>query len=122
MSALDLICILLLCNIFISDIISKIPKARDVIQLLAPVAYKWEDIGISLYIDMNELESIRMSNMSAIQKLFKVIQIWLENSDSPTWAILIATLEGPIIQSRRVAMEIREYLSKPEIYEEYESY
>ena len=63
-----------------------------------------------------------MSNTSNIQKFVKVIQIWLDTSDSPTWAALLAVMEGPIVQNRSMAMKIREYLSKLEIYEKYVSY
>ena len=60
--------------------------------------------------------------MSDIQKFFNVIQIWLDTFDSPTWAVLLGVIEGPVVQNRRMAKEIREYLSKPEIYEKYVSY
>ena len=71
---------------------------------------------------MDQLMSLRMSNMSDIQSLFRVIEIWLETSDSPTWEVLIATVEGPPIRCKQVAMEIREYLCKPETHEKYVSY
>ena len=120
--ALDLICILLLYNIYISDIISKIPKARDVIQLLADVAYQWREIGESLEVQYGHLMSIQYSNQSNIQSLYQVIQIWLDQSDNPTWTKLILAFEEPPLQNRRMANTIREYLSRPDVYEKYVSY
>ena len=117
-----MICILLLCNIFISGIISKIPKARDVILLLANVAFQWHLIGDSLEIRYHELQSLRESNQSDIQKLYQVIQIWLERSDNPTWTKLILAFEEPPLQNKRMAKTIREYLSRPDVYEKYVSY
>ena len=112
----------LLFNIFISGIISKIPETRDVLQLLSPIAARWYEIGISLYIEDYKLDELTMSPVSNIQRLHKVIQIWLDESDSPTWSVLIEQIEGPILRNRHVAMEIRKYLSRPEVYEKYVSY
>ena len=54
--------------------------------------------------------------------LYQVIQIWLEQSDNPTLTELILAFEGPLLQNRRMADTILEYLSKPEVYENYVSY
>ena len=66
--------------------------------------------------------SLTMSNMPDIQKLVRVIEIWLETSDHPTWEVLIAAVKGPPIRCIRVAIEIEEYLCKPETHEKYVSY
>ena len=54
--------------------------------------------------------------------LYQLIQIWLVQSDNSTWTELILAFEGPLLQNRRMANTILEYLSKPEVYENYVSY
>ena len=110
------------CNIFITDIITKIPEVRDVLQLLAPIASRWYEIGISLGISDNDLERLLASNMSNIAKLSRIISIWQNSCVSPTWAALIAAIEGPIVGNIATAHEIRRYLHESKVYEKYVNY
>ena len=44
-------------------------------------------------------------------KLSEVIKSWMETKTSPfTWENLILAIEGPIVNNKRKADEIREYL------------
>ena len=55
--------------------------------------------------------------MSNIKKVFEVINKWNDTQSSPsTWATVISCMEGPIVNNKRKADEIRQYLSNKSNY------
>ena len=59
------------------------------------------------------LESIQQSPITNMEKLSMVINRWKDSQSSPfTWETVIATIEGPLVNKRMKANEIRDYLSK----------
>ena len=98
-------------------VISKRPHKTHVMQVLAPVSFKWFDIGAELKIPLYELESLnRVANDPDIIKLSLAIQIWLDRSENPVWKQLLDVLERPAIGKCHIAAEIRHFLSEPAIY------
>ena len=66
-----------------------------------------------------DVESIQMehSQSTNMEKLSMVINRWKESQSSPfTWETVIATIEGPRVNNRMKANEIRDYLSKGNNY------
>ena len=60
--------------------------------------------------DLDDISSIVPDNKS---KLCKMITKWIETHSSPvTWAMIIFAIEGPIVDNKRKADEIREFLAK----------
>ena len=91
-------------------------------QVLAPVSFHWFDIGAELKIPHYELEALsHVESDPAIIKLSLAIQIWLNRSENPVWKQLLDVLEGPHINRRDSAYQIRQFLSKPAIYYTYVS-
>ena len=57
------------------------------------------------------------SQSTNMEKLSMVINRWKESQSSPfTWETVIATIEGPRVNNRMKANEIRDYLSKGNYY------
>ena len=69
-------------------------------------------IGLSLRVSRNDLEYINQSSIKNINKLSAVINKWKDSQSSPfTWATVISCIEGHILNNKRKADEIRQYLS-----------
>ena len=70
---------------------------------------------MSLKIHDNDLKGIsKHAEDSEKYKLFKVIRKWIETKQSPvTWETLISAIEGPIVENKQKADDIRKYLGLP---------
>ena len=85
-----------------------------------PIKDRWEFIGISLEVDSGELNCLKTSNNLPERNLLIVIEKWLEGkSNEATWEVLLEEVEGPIINSRKIADDIRTFLKKPKVYTRY---
>ena len=104
----------------IDQILSKVPKKKDVLALLMPIKDKWYLIGDSLEVNTGELESLKISNNSTEMNLSIVINKWLEEkSNEATWEVLLEEVEGPIVNNCQIGDDIRTFLKKPEVYTKY---
>ena len=102
------------------QILSKVPKKKDVFELLMPIKDKWYLIGDSLEVNTGELESLMISNNSTEVKLSIVINKWLdEKSNEATWEVLLEEVEGPIVNNRQIGDDIRIFLKRPDVYSKY---
>ena len=81
---------------------------------MADINDKWCDIGEALGIHARVLNSLKISLLDNNMKLDSVIHSWMTTAESYliTWETLIAAIEGPIIDNRQKAMEIRKYLAE----------
>ena len=104
----------------IDQILSKVPKKKDVLALLMPIKDKWYLIGVSLEVSSGDLDNLKISNNSSAVNLLKVINKWLEQkSNEATWKALLKEVEGPIVNNRQIGDNIRTFLKKPEVYSKY---
>ena len=104
----------------IDQILSKIPKKKDVLELLMPIKDRWYLIGDSFEVNTGELESLMISNNSTGINLSKVINKWLEDkSNEATWKALLKEIEGPIVNNHQIGDDIRTFLKKPDVYSKY---
>ena len=96
----------------ILDIFKRPPNLCDLSQRLMDVYNQWEHIGIALSIPRAHLDRLRHSSYSDSGKLNEVLTIWKSIADPHlfTWETLIAAIEGPIVNNKRKADEIRQYL------------
>lgn len=93
--------------------LKKAPNIRDLFQRLKDIDNQWEDIGKALKIPCKDLDDIRHSpSESDASKLFKVLRIWEATSEPHlvTWEVVIAAIEGPIVNNKTKADDIRRYL------------
>ena len=104
----------------IDQILFKVPLLKDVLNLLMPIKDKLYTIGVSLEVDIGELNCLKSRNNSAEMNLLTVIVKCLERmSNEATWKVLLEEVEGPIVKNRKINNEIRAFLRKPDIYTKY---
>ena len=96
---------------FSSLFTDQVPNVYDVLKLLASVSARWQEIGLALAVSSNDLEKIQQVPDRAEVKLSKVINTWINTKSSPiTWENIISSIEGPIVNNKAKADEIRKYL------------
>ena len=94
-----------------SDILKRAPDEYEVLNLLADISNQWNEIGLSLRVDKNILDSLAEKNQRNKVKLAGVIQSWINTRRSPVmWETLISAIEGPIVGNNNKANEIRGHL------------
>ena len=92
-------------------ILEEAPDKSVLLNLLADISNKWYDIGLGFNVSHNNLESIKNETGSDITKLSKVIECWISTQSSPvTWKTVISVIEGPIVNKKKKANEIRKRL------------
>ena len=81
-------------------------------SLLASINDKWYNIGIALGVKKNVLNGLRDKPGDNTVKLSEVVDSWITtNSTSPiTWETVISAIEGPLVDNRQRAKDIKEYL------------
>ena len=68
-------------------------------------------IGIALEVDSATLDGLQQSSISDDLKLASVIETWIKTEPSPvTWQTLIDGIDGPLLNQKKKAKEIRDYL------------
>ena len=73
----------------------------------------WQVIGLALGASQDYLDGLIHSQDDPIIKLSNVIRNWMDSQSSPViWKTLISAIEGPIVNNKRKADEIRDYLGK----------
>ena len=98
-----------------SEILGKRPTLKELLELLAPISGRWNDIGRALHADHNFLRSLETCrNIATVVKLDKVIHQWLMNDIRHliTWGDVIAVIEGDIVNNKKIADKIRKYLAE----------
>ena len=101
-------------TIIFLDTIKEIPNHKKALTLLTSISANWEEIGVALDISQNDLIGLRRDNISNTIRLSQVIALWIQSeSSSPvSWETLISAIEGPIINNKMKAEEIRNFLYK----------
>ena len=89
------------------------PEQHTLIKLLANISNKWQEIGIALSIEQNFLDGLSKSLDSNEIKLTKVIEKWMNTQSShATWETVISAIEGPIVNNKNKADELRRHIGK----------
>ena len=79
--------------------------------MLIGISAKWEEIGSALNISRNELDGLQHANSNTKMKLSQVLALWIDSESTPvSWETLISAIEGPIVNNKQKAKEIRDYL------------
>ena len=79
--------------------------------MLADISADWEVIGIALGVTQNDLKGFQQENIDKTVKLSRVIAKWMKTESTPvSWETLISAIEGPIVNNKQKAKEIRDYL------------
>ena len=82
-------------------------------ESLAEIEHLWQKIGRALRVKDHIIEGLHTDGTRDDQsKLSKVLQEWKDSKCSDvTWANVIDALERPIVNNRRIADNVRKYLS-----------
>ena len=81
-------------------------------SFLANINDKWNEVGIALGVQENVLSGLRQRQDTDTVKLSEVINTWIttESISPVTWETVISAIEGPVVNNKKIAMDIREYL------------
>ena len=104
----------------ITAVLQKEPDQHDLLNILATIDAKWQEIGLGLNIRENDLSDIADKSKSNTVRLSAVLQKWMETSTSITWQTIIVAIGGPIVRSHNKATEICRFLAEPENYSKYD--
>ena len=89
-------------------------------SVLSEVAFDWRNIGESLEVPFGELQSIQYTTQPDALKLSETLQKWIDMRTCPvTWETLLQVLETPPVNKPRIAITIREYLARDDVYRRY---
>ena len=99
------------------DVWKEAPNVHDILNLLADISHNWMEIALAISIPRNVLNGLQHTySVSDTVKLNHVLQTWMDTQSSPvTWETIISAIEGPIVNNKRKADEIRQYLGKQKI-------
>ena len=98
----------------ISNVIKEAPTKLELLKLLADINDKWYEIGVSLKVSQNVLNSLTSSPVRNTYNLDQVIESWLTTTESHlvTWETVIDAIKSPIVNNIKKATEIHEYLTR----------
>ena len=101
--------------------LDKEPKKKHLMSLLHPIKYKWNIIGEQLSVQYGEIMSVEYNaTYNDTMKLSKVLQVWINKRSCPvTWRVILDIIEKPPVDNVKVANEIRQFLTQPDIYHQY---
>ena len=95
----------------ITSILKETPTQFHLVYQLSAISDKWYDIGLSLQVCRNVLDEIKQSQDNDETNLKKVTNIWRDTKPSPdTWETIITAVESPVINNKKIADRIRQYL------------
>ena len=103
----------------LSLLLEKEPKKPHLMTLLHPIKYQWYIIGVQLEVSHGDVESIHNEANDDSVKLAKVLQKWIDKNQQVCWRKIISVVEEAPIENQNVANEIYEFLSRPDIQNEY---
>ena len=85
----------------------------DLIRLLTPIAYKWQELGEALQLEYSTLMSLKQNLYTDEKRLSEVIQQWIDRQPANVnWSTIIMAVQCPPVDNLSVADTIRSFLSK----------
>ena len=101
--------------------LEKEPKKKHLMSLLHPIKYKWNIIGEQLNVQYGQIKSTEHNaSYNDTMKLSEVLQVWTDKRlCSVTWRVILTIIEGPPVDNVKVGDEIRQFLTRPDIYHQY---
>ena len=87
--------------------------------LLHPIMYNWDIIGVQLSVPDVYIQCIFEAHQHT-RKLSEVLQVWIDKGTRPVcWQTIITVIEEPPVENKAVADEIYQFLTRPDIQNEY---
>ena len=114
---------LMLCNIMEKHFSSlgKKPKKCHLTRLLHPIKYMWDTIGEQLEVPNGDIKSAEYNvAYGDTRKLSEVLQVWMDKKTRLVcWQTIITVVEEPPVENKAVVNEIYQFLTRPDIQNEY---
>ena len=104
------------------SLLGKEPNKKHLMQLLHPIRNDWENIGEQLEVPHDDILFIKQCNIAHdnTRKLSDVLQVWIDKKTCEySWKMIIAVINDPPIEKKRVADKIHEFLARLDIKNEY---
>jgi hypothetical protein len=91
-------------------VLQKSPSHSDLLWQLALISHKWEHIGRALSVDNHIIIGLRGNQVDNMMRLSEILQAWIDKDEDVTWKTIIDAIEGPIVDNKAFADEIRQNL------------
>ena len=106
------------------SLLGKEPKKKHLMELLHPIRHIWEIIGQQLEVQHDDIMSIKLAQCNVsyanTMNLSEVLQVWIDRKTCEvSWRMIITVTDKPPVEEKRVADEIRKFLARPDIMNEY---
>ena len=101
--------------------LGKEPKKKHLMVLLHPIRYMWKSIGEQLEVPYGDILSAEHNEVyDDTRKLSEVLLVWIDKRTCEvSWRKIITVVDERPIESERIAKNIYQFLSRPEIQNEY---
>ena len=89
--------------------------------LLHPIKYKWDTIGEQLEVRYGDIKCVEYNqSYDDTRKLSEVLQVWIDKRTCQvSWRTIITVVEDPPVENKVVADEMYQFLTRPNIQNEY---
>jgi hypothetical protein len=110
-----------------SGLLDMKPKKSHLKTILDSIRYQWREIGEQLEINNGDIMSIRYDpSLSDTGKLSGVLQLWMDGKTTAndgswkvSWRKILDVVKTPPIENNEVHDEMVEFLSRPDIQQQY---
>ena len=84
---------------------------------LSSIKFQWKLIGEQLEVDNGSLKSIEYNTRyNDTMRLSEVFQVWIDGRTTEvSWRVILDVIRNPPIENKRLELEIRKFLSRPDI-------
>ena len=97
--------------------VAKEPRKKHLISQLNPIKSQWYSIGNQLEVQDGSLKSIKYDpTYNDTDRLSEVFQVWIDGRTTEvSWRVILDVIRNPPIENKRLELEIRKFLSRPDI-------
>ena len=97
--------------------VAKEPRKNHLISQLNPIKSQWYSIGEQLEVQDGPLKSIKYDETyNDTMRLSEVFQKWSDvRTNEVSWRVILDVIRNPPIENRRLELEIRKFLLRPDI-------
>ena len=97
--------------------VAKEPRKSHLISQLNPIKSQWYSIGDQLEVQDGPLKSIKYDETyNDTMRLSEVFQVWIDGRTTEvSWRVILDVIRNPPIENKRLELEIRKFLSRPDI-------
>ena len=101
--------------------LGKQPKKRHLMMLLHPIKCKWNTFGEQLEVPYGDIKSAEYNEAYGdTTKLSEVLQVWMDKKTRLVcWQTIITVVEERPVENKAVADDIYQFLTRPDIQNEY---